>query len=367
MPTHAPDHGHNPENANVAALEQVATEWFFRRDRGFSSTDENEFERWLNADVRNVAAFAEIESSWSAFGRLSERTTRNAAVARSSRATIAGTAEKIFWLRPALVAAAAAMVLGLFVWQRPAPSAMPVVEVVSAESGTVRSMNLADGSAVQLNADSAIEIRFSASERAVRLVRGEAHFTVMKNPARPFIVTAGTVAVRAVGTAFNVKLRSDACEVLVTEGTVKVGPHSSPAGAGASGDAAATAPAAADAWSKQPALGVGEMAVILLRGQSDSEAAAPITVLTVPPAHVEQALAWQKRKLEYVDASLADIVAEFNRYNMHQLIIADDKLARQRFGGTFPASDYESLVRLLESTFGVIADRREKDTILRLP
>jgi len=56
----------------------------------------------------------------------------------------------------------------------------------------------------------------------VRLVRGEAHFTVAKNPARPFIVEAGGVAVRAVGTAFDVRHADGAIEVLVTEGKVHV-------------------------------------------------------------------------------------------------------------------------------------------------
>ena len=51
---------------------------------------------------------------------------------------------------------------------------------------------------------------------------GEAYFTVAKNPGRPFVVAAGGVGVRAVGTAFNVRLDSDAVEVLVTEGRVQV-------------------------------------------------------------------------------------------------------------------------------------------------
>ncbi|MBI4626652.1 MAG: FecR domain-containing protein [Verrucomicrobia bacterium] len=54
------------------------------------------------------------------------------------------------------------------------------------------------------------------------LARGKAHFTVAKNPSRPFVVSAGGGDVQAVGTVFNIRLRSEAIEVFVTEGKVQV-------------------------------------------------------------------------------------------------------------------------------------------------
>jgi transmembrane sensor len=84
------------------------------------------------------------------------------------------------------------------------------------------------------------------------------------------------------------------------------------------------------------------------------------------PMLLEAALAWQKRSLDYADAPLAEIVADFNRYNQHRLVIVDPALAKRRFGGTFPAGDYRSLVHVLEETFDVVAERRERETILRL-
>jgi len=69
----------------------------------------------------------------------------------------------------------------------------------------------------------------------------------------------------------------------------------------------------------------------------------------------------------YADAPLSEIIADFNRYNQHKLVVADARLAERRFGGTFPAGDYASLVQLLEKTFGVVVERRERETLLRLP
>jgi transmembrane sensor len=214
-------------------------------------------------------------------------------------------------------------------------------------------VSLPDGSSVQLNTESTIEIQFTAVERGVRLVRGEAHFTVVKNPALPFVVRAREVGVRAVGTAFNVRLRPDVLEVLVTEGTVRVVPSQS------RDHVTGSELPRADL----SVLNAGEMAVIPVHGAPEPGV---VSVITVPAADIEHAMSWHTRRLEYGDASLEEIIADFNRYNGHKLVIADARLAARRFGATFPAGDYDSLVRLLESTFGVIAERRENETVLRL-
>ena len=75
---------------------------------------------------------------------------------------------------------------------------------------------LHDGSIVELNKGAQISIRYSGDERRVDLLSGEAYFEVAKNPDRPFIVSARGIDVKAVGTAFNVRLHNDSLEVLVT-------------------------------------------------------------------------------------------------------------------------------------------------------
>jgi transmembrane sensor len=81
---------------------------------------------------------------------------------------------------------------------------------------------------------------------------------------------------------------------------------------------------------------------------------------------MERRLAWQERQLRFAAAPLAEMVAEFNRYNRHQLVVADERLAARRFGGIFRADAFDTLVHLLESNHGVRVERRENATILTL-
>lgn len=96
---------------------------------------------------------------------------------------------------------------------------------VSTPAATTTLLTLADGTKVTLNANSTLEYPQSfadASERKVRL-RGEAHFEVTKNPHRPFIVEAGDMQTKVLGTVFDVKAyRADCPKVTLLEGKVKV-------------------------------------------------------------------------------------------------------------------------------------------------
>ena len=63
---------------------------------------------------------------------------------------------------------------------------------------------------------------------------------------------------------------------------------------------------------------------------------------------------------------MANIVAEFNRYSPHRLTVTDPYVAILGAGGSFRAGgDGEAAVRLLESNFGIDAERRGNETILR--
>ena len=100
-------------------------------------------------------------------------------------------------------------------------NAVPQVADFDTTVGELKSVTLSDGSTVQLNTNSRVEVRFSSAERRVHLTRGEAYFSVAHNPRRPFSVYAANGIVTAVGTAFTVRLREqDAVEVTVEKGRV---------------------------------------------------------------------------------------------------------------------------------------------------
>jgi transmembrane sensor len=239
-------------------------------------------------------------------------------------------------------------------------------------------VSLADGTMVELNSASEVAVQFSPAERRVRLVRGEAHFTVAKNKARPFLVEAGAVAVRAVGTAFNVRLGGKEVEVLVTEGKVAVaeverGDERSEVRSRKSevgGQPAAPTPGEGGrsvARSESNGLAVGavyaelsanERVVISVAPATAAVAAVGLPVIEkVAPEAMREALAWQGPRLVFVDTPLADAIAQFNRRNQLQLELADAELGALPIGGSFRAENVDAFVRLLVSDGEIAVER----------
>ena len=334
----------------LRAIEEKAAEWFGRCELGLTPEQEREFLRWLEADARHGEAMREMDDTWEFLDGLKE-------IRRPTLEPFRRTPpRRASW--PIVFAAAAALMLAAVALWQPWKSA-PQVWQAATEAGGMKKLDLPDGSVVHLNASSRVEVRFTAAERRVQLLRGEAHFAVAKNPARPFVVTAGEVSVRAVGTAFNVRRAAAAVEVFVTEGKVRVDDTLNGGSLLPSGEnsAATVAPPV-----ESSLLVAGQRATVTL-----TSAAAPLPAVIAPiaPAEIQEALAWRARQLDFDLTPLAQVAAEFNRYNSHQLVIADTELARQPFGGTFRADNYDVFVQLLEQRFGVVAERGEEQTILR--
>jgi transmembrane sensor len=328
------------------SVERIAAQWMVRQQEGLTPAEQKQLEVWLESDPRHVEVFSEIQETSQLLDQL-----RDPALAEqptSSHDHLLSFVWRQTWLKPVL-AAAAAIVIGWFVWPRSAPSGGPFVTTAATEIGVVQELRLPDGSVVRLNTDSAVSVIFSYAERRVRLSKGEAYFSVAKNPERPFWVEAGAVAVRAVGTAFNVRRQDHAVDVLVTEGKVKIEETSS------------------HPEDSNPAVQPDRF---LVAGQRLSIAVAtdaPESSVpnVIPHEEIARTLAWQQRRLEFDRMPLSEVVAEFNRHNRHQLVIADPGLAAQSFGGGFSSQGFDAFVEILEQSFGVKAERRENVTILR--
>jgi len=341
---------------STAPAERAATEWFFLRDGGFTPDQSRAFEQWMEADARHRALFEDIERTWGRLGAAQSLVAAPAARAVSTASSTVRFPRRGPWLSVGLAAAAAIAFVGWLGRTSLGRGRAEFAEQVATEVGGLRRLDLPDGSFITLNTNSSVDVQFTAAERRVRLLRGEAHFEVAKNSARPFVVEATGVAVKAVGTAFSVRVKSSAVDVLVTEGRVRV----DDAVHGASLLEAVPAIVSKDL----SLLVAGERVTI---ATSPDVAPVPARITPVAATEIDQALAWQKRRLDYADAPLSEIIADFNRYNQHKIVVADARLAERRFGGTFPAGDYGSLVQLLEKTFGVVVERRERETVLRLP
>jgi transmembrane sensor len=201
---------------------------------------------------------------------------------------------------------------------------------------------LEDGSNIELNRGTEVTVQFTAEERRIRLDEGEAHFEVTRDPARPFIVSARGLDVCAVGTAFNVRVDASVVEVLVTHGSVRVeSPHSR------------------SATTLVPVLLANQRAVLPLSGEED-----PPRIATLTPGEVARVLSWQHRLLDFTATPLSEIVAEFNRRNVLQLVVIDPELAATRITASFRSDNIDGFIRLLEAGFNARAEHRGQSEIL---
>ncbi len=323
----------DPEPGYATGVDAAAAAWVVRHERGLSAAEQDAFSAWLAADPRHRAAFAEQRWSWEELDRLSGLQTSVHAGPEATRPP----ARRRFVAPLALAGIAAAAAIVFFNFSRPPTAALaasaPPLALCEEEK-------LADGSRVVLNRGAAIAVLFTAHERRVRLERGEAHFAVAKDPARPFVVEVDGVAVRAVGTAFSVKRGVDSVAVLVTEGTV-----------------ALNSPAVSNA-ELAPLITAGQKAVVSLSPQ-----AAATVIEAVATDEMEARLAWKPRLLEFDEAPLAEIAAEFNRRNPVRIEIASSALRARRLSATLRSDNVEGFVRMLEADFGIAASRPQVGVI----
>ena len=330
------------------AIESAAAEWLVRHDRGLTPAQQDEFLSWLTASAAHRASFERHRRLWGDFNALAQWRPEHGTVPNPDLLARHRRPSPWRWAAPALLAAAAVALL--LVWS--SANRAPNHATLAFEATTYRQETLSDGSVLDLNRGAHVVVQFTAAERRVLLVQGEAQFAVAKNPARPFVVRAGGVEVRAVGTAFNVKLAGPNLEVLVTEGTVHVSqqtvvvtPTSMAAGA-----AAGSAPSAAPVV--LAALTAGQRTVI-----SVATVIAPPVVVPASVPEIARLLDWQPRLLDFESTPLAEVVENFNRRNSLRLVLGDDGLRALPIVATIRSDNVEGFVRLLEGTMGVRADR----------
>lgn len=332
---------------SAEAVVQAAADWVVRRDRGLTTDEARAFAVWEAADPRHGAEFSRIAGGWQAMDRIGAVPSL-AALAEAVEVNARGRRlRRQSWRRAGGLAAAAAAVLiaGAISWRhwpRPAAPAAVAVETAAGHylvlASTAHRLALADGSVAELNGDSGVVADFVPAERRVKLVRGEAHFHVAKNPARPFVVSAGPITVHAVGTAFDVRLEAGAVEVLVTEGKVALG------------TAAAPLPEAGAApMPMGGTLVAGDRAVVHLESGRETS----VTVDHPAAREVDQTLAWESTRLVFDRTPLDQVVDAFNRFNTRQLVLSDSSLNARTLTGTFRADNLTGFVRLLGASVDV--------------
>jgi transmembrane sensor len=342
-------------------IDLAAAEWLVRRDRGFTAAEQDEFLQWIAADARHGEWFTRHQHTWREFNLLAQWRPEHSAEPNPD--LLARPRSRRRWPAPVSLAIAASLALGFTLWPVFAPTSSPrsAVPALANVAETYERRSLPDGSVVELNRGGVIDVRFSSAERRVRLMQGEAHFTVTKDPNRPFLVRAGALDVRAIGTAFNVRLEPSLVEVLVTEGRVGLerAPDASPESQSRSSPPKAPQPierAARPAVTSIAELVANERARISL---TEFSLAVPV-IERVSAAAIRAALDWQPQLLDFNSTPLGEVLDEFNRRNSGRvrLVLADPTLGAIPIVASIRSDNVEGFVRLLQSAAGIRADDR---------
>jgi len=207
--------------------------------------------------------------------------------------------------------------------------------------GEQRTIQLADGSTVELNARSKIQVHLTEQQRDVALLEGQALFRVAKDKQRPFVVHIGDEQVRAVGTEFDVYRKAAATVVTVVEGRVEAYDRSN------------------DNAAAPVVLSAGEQLTVVPH-------AARATIPKPTTTDTAVATAWIQKRLMFEETPLSDVAEEFNRYNRRPLSIDDRTLREVKISGVYSSTDPASLINFLRSQNSIqIIETENKVRIVR--
>jgi len=344
-------HSESDADGDESLLAEAAA-WVVCRDRGLSEHETLAFERWLAADALHKEAFARAEAGWGGLDFIPESLAEEVLASAKPRRRLS-----LFVSLP--LAAAAALAVGLWAGRVP-PRAQEAVlpspsaeQVLLAEAAPTQH-RLPDGSRLSLNQGAEIVEEFTEDERRLRLLRGEAHFSVNKDPQRPFIVEAGGVEVRAVGTAFNVNLHAASLEVLVTEGVVELDLRQNQ-----NAPLAQVPNEPPTTFSTSQTLKLHQHASVALVPNASSvptEDMPEVVISTLEPESVARAIAWQEPLRRLRGTTLAELAAGLEQHTGQRIVFADVGIGELRLGGRFRADDVEGFVSVVSALLDVEID-----------
>lgn len=330
------------------AVEKEAAFWFARlRSDELGEEDRVRFSRWLAADTAHVSAYADYQGLWSDLDEVAATGPILAMRREALKATRRPSRARPRWVPMGAIAAGVAAVLvgGWILLQSPALVPPAVSSSAPAtyrtEVGERSSITLADGSVVQLNTDSVLEVNYVDERRDLRLLRGQALFEVAHDRNRPFVVEAGGQTITALGTAFDVHVGAGETRVTLVEGRIEVrrvnGTRLFP-----------VAPEVRKLTAGEQLVAIEERPFVVRR------------------ADLEKAVSWREGRVVFSDEPLAQVIEEINRYSTRKVVLGDGDLGEMKVSGVFRPGSAERFVAALEIGFPVEAELDQRRNVVVL-
>lgn len=329
-------HSNPMDEIRAKRTNEEAARWVVRLDAGaLSEAEQRELDAWLEAAPHHRGAFIRARAAWADLDRIGALAGGSTPIGSTEAADTPAIGRRR-WLLAAGIAGLAILGgswLALNIGR----------DVYESGIGEVRRVTLADGSSLVLNTASKAIVRFDDARREVRLDRGEALFQVRKDAARPFVVRTANLTIRAVGTAFAVRVEEAQVDVTVTEGVVEV----ARATEGSRGSGSGEAPKR-----------------VIANQRAIARTAEPVAIELVEPSIAQRRLAWRDGMVAFDGEPLAQAVAEVNRHSRRQIVIDDATLAAKPVVGIFRANDVEGFAHAAATALG--AKAVDDDEIIRI-
>lgn len=322
---------HNEEDGGLPP-DEAALHWMARRMSGSMNAEERrDFESWLTAAPANKAAFAEAEA-------LLRRADVAGAelLARDFEGQLHASAAKganSHWRLASLAATMAAIALGAVITLFGSDFLPRQPLAYQTEIGQSEKIALADGSKLELNTASRVEVDYSRSLRSVELAAGEVFFNVEKDATRPFIVTTKHGVIAVTGTSFNIATFEDRSSVHVLTGVVDVSPRS------------------------------GEQATLLAGDSIEIDNDGRPGLVKRYDAGV--VFAWRNGKARFKEEPLGDVILSLNRYFETPIVLADQSLSDLPVTGEFDIRDRGMAIDALKLVFDLASTDEPARTILK--
>jgi transmembrane sensor len=308
-----------------------ASAWLARLQRAeVGEADGLEFDAWLTESPANREAYRAALAAWQAFEGLRNEVLDDLAAEARHAARRPGPTRR--WLVGGGVAIAAGFAA---VAVLPSILGPPTVQTYSTAKGQHQRITLADGSMVDLNAETRLIVRFARRERHVELGDGQAIFDIAHDETRPFTIEASGRAVRVLGTQFDVRNRNGDVTVSVARGCVQV------------------RPVASSKTGRAFVLRPGQRLAIGRTGVAELSAVDP-----------QEALGWRSGRLVYRGEPLAEVVADLNREFVEQIEVTDPALARTPVTGVIVLDDQASVAKRLSLMLPIRSVPSERGLLL---